>query len=568
MKEQNKRFYSTILLLVGALFVVVSGGIFVSRTWQYLPVLLKKLCVAGVTAGFFAGSVWTEKKSMLKRTPEVLYYLGVCFTGFTVISFLDTDGLGIYGCMTLAFLIMSVPVVWHYLKHRNLLDFLFQIFLTDGMVFCISRYTYLDGRRGALLAGTFLLLALGEMIYYLKKRAPEEKAMIIAGLTLYGIHVLFLFPGLLKYMMFDRNFFFGMLPTLMFTASVSMIYLSYRNAVLRTVQSISLFLCGFSFSAFAVLNICRTDSGVEAIGNVLFLGFLIGIVLTAVLERKELLLIESLMALLLSLEQISLAYGRLFLKNGSEWNGILSDLILNKPYVLGMIALLILWKVWKQHEDSESGVLEYLICWGLLGANVLLSYFWKDYSRYYGFAFWFVLALCLGAAHLRVIREARAGIYTLACAIGVGAMLSHEIIPVVFRGDGDYRVIADFSFEYKLIFLAIGIVLLGIIWYDISKNIRNVQFVMSCFLLVLLLLNNISRPALPNVLFLGITTLIMLIAAVVFRQKHYAIASAITLVLVVLYMTREIWTSIEWWVYLFAAGVGLIIFAIKREKAE
>ena len=54
-----------------------------------------------------------------------------------------------------------------------------------------------------------------------------------------------------------------------------------------------------------------------------------------------------------------------------------------------------------------------------------------------------------------------------------------------------------------------------------------------------------------------------------FRDKGMLFSSLITpLILIVLYLTRTFWLSIAWWVYLFAAGVGLILYAIKREKAE
>ena len=41
--EQNKKLFSTILMSVGAIFIIVAGGIFVSTTWQYIPEELKKL---------------------------------------------------------------------------------------------------------------------------------------------------------------------------------------------------------------------------------------------------------------------------------------------------------------------------------------------------------------------------------------------------------------------------------------------------------------------------------------------------------------------------------------------
>ena len=90
----------------------------------------------------------------------------------------------------------------------------------------------------------------------------------------------------------------------------------------------------------------------------------------------------------------------------------------------------------------------------------------------------------------------------------------------------------------------------------------------TCVLLGILLIQNLANQELLNVMFLAIVALIILIIASILKNREYSIASAVTLVLVVLYMTRAFWMSIAWWVYLFVAGIGLILFAIKKEKAE
>ena len=65
---------------------------------------------------------------------------------------------------------------------------------------------------------------------------------------------------------------------------------------------------------------------------------------------------------------------------------------------------------------------------------------------------------------------------------------------------------------------------------------------------------------------LGAVGVIILLAATITYHKDYVIASSVTLVLLVLYVTRDFWLSIEWWVYLFVAGVILVLVAIKQEK--
>lgn len=43
MGEHDKKASATLLMPVGILFIIVSGGIFVSSSWQYIPDMLKEV---------------------------------------------------------------------------------------------------------------------------------------------------------------------------------------------------------------------------------------------------------------------------------------------------------------------------------------------------------------------------------------------------------------------------------------------------------------------------------------------------------------------------------------------
>ena len=191
MEEKNKKVFSVILMMVGALFIVISGGIFVSQTWHYLPEAVKKLCIAGVTAGFFAGSYFAEKKSGLKRTPFLLYYLGVCFTGFTAMSLLAPWQAGFSAKLFLTFLLMSVPVALHFWRDRRLADLIFQILLADGMVLCFS-----EGNAMIFSLSLVTMLLAGFSCYF-SKNFPEERAMILTAQVFCWIHMAAAFPIIL-----------------------------------------------------------------------------------------------------------------------------------------------------------------------------------------------------------------------------------------------------------------------------------------------------------------------------------------------------------------------------------
>ena len=123
-----------------------------------------------------------------------------------------------------------------------------------------------------------------------------------------------------------------------------------------------------------------------------------------------------------------------------------------------------------------------------------------------------------------------------------------------------------FAVEVGSLLLGAGIVLLGIIWYDKKNGIRVFQFGFTCMTLLVLLIHNIMVEELACLMFLGIAGIVMLVLAAIKNHKEYVIASSATLSLLALYLTREFWLSIEWWVYLFVAGVVLVGIAIKKEK--
>ena len=42
----------------------------------------------------------------------------------------------------------------------------------------------------------------------------------------------------------------------------------------------------------------------------------------------------------------------------------------------------------------------------------------------------------------------------------------------------------------------------------------------------------------------------------------------IIIITVALYMTKDFWLSLSWWIYLLAAGLGLILFAAVNEMKK
>lgn len=556
MNEKNKKIYSTILMSVGVLFIIVSGGIFASKTWQYLPEAVKKLCLLVITGGLFAGSHIAGKKGGLKKTSTAFYYLAVCFTGFTSLSLLEWLQTGLYLRLIIALLAMSIPVVLHFAVNHNGADCLIQMLLSDGIAVCIWCWTMSDGLTmdkvcsiTAFTVSTVMML-LSVFIQYCQNSMPQEQGSRIGAIVFYCIHAVIALPHIL----ITDNIF----PAILLTASVSVLYRAWHTKEMRIVQSLTLFYLNLAIARFIIHNFFG-DMTTGTADTIFFIAFLLNIGITLLLDRREMLITNGIFATLCPLVQ-------LFIYLFCHYD--IFDSCVYYPFAGCMALALASWKYFRKTETGWPYILKLSGLWLIMEINTLAAFANKDYSIYYSFAFWFAILFLQASLLCHNIKTLASLWETFALLSVLRALLSNPFFSTFTWGEGASAVIIDFTLEYRCVLLGAGIALSGLIWYDKRKAIRTFQFIAVCILLGVLVCGNLAAQALPNILFLGISTLIMLLAATVMGQKSYAIAAALTLVLVVFYLTKAVWMSIAWWIYLFAAGVGLVIYAIKREKSE
>ena len=567
MDNKNKKIFSTILLVVGVLFIVVSGGIFVSKTWQYLPEIVKKLCLIAVTGGFFVGSYFAKENS-LNKTGTALFYLGVCFTGFSMMALLSSLSMEMEWKRALSLLAMAVPVGIHFYRDRNPIDLVIEIFLCDGMLVLLSGFgEYRLGSKVATLCFSVYTMALAALIYYCRKNGAELEAkrnedeeardgriMLVISCVAFALHLQGCIPCTLIHLFSRQSFFFGLFPILMLVAAVTVVWLAFdKPLILRLVHSAFLVYGAFGISVFFLQ---------EHFAMMIFFAFLIILIMMVALDRQELIIAGIGLAGLATMVQVIL-----YAVNGF---GMEMDRFAY-PYGICMGIAILIWKYFTKYDISWKQVGKIAAVFALMSVDAIFASGIETYAVNYAVAFFLALGWLLLSCFVDVVGKLEVvekAFQTGALVFGLIPLACNPIItPVIYGADG-MSVIADFNAEYRIIFMGLGIVLLGIIWYDIFEKIRFVQFVGTCLLLMVLIMHNLACPALPNVLFLGIGALTMLIVATLMKRKNYAIAAAATLILVALYLTKELWLSIAWWVYLFVAGIGLVIFAIKKEKAE
>lgn len=101
-----------------------------------------------------------------------------------------------------------------------------------------------------------------------------------------------------------------------------------------------------------------------------------------------------------------------------------------------------------------------------------------------------------------------------------------------------------------------------------TQIIRDTQTIGYVLLLLVLCLNAWAKASVINALILEVICLSLFFWAQVTKNRRWVRISGSIIVVISLYMTKGFWLSISWWVYLLAAGIGLIVFAAVNEKKK
>lgn len=556
MEDKNKKLFSTILMVVGTIFILVSGGIFVSSTWQYMPEGLKKFCLLLVTAGCFAGSEYVKRKWELKKTSFTLNYLGVGFLGYTSYSFLRMANISANISLLLMIGIMAIPMTIHFLRNRNILDFVLEIGLIDTAMILMtsvlsSAYPHLRAVEIALPTMSFVTLLMAAGVYVGKKYMEEETVLNLIATITAVVHMAIV-TCMASGTIFETNFLVNGLPMVLMAVSVTALYAAYENTVSRVFQSMYLFAATFTLTLFALQNLIPHE---DALISLIFLiPLVVNLGMMIVLDRTEMFVLNICGAGMMGFVQMVVYMV-------TEERGYFY------PYVFCMAAALVLSLLVKKTEHLHMCNWKVIMVWVLFGCNNLIAYFSNVYADKYVFWMWLAILMFLLSVISEEYRVLEALFRSFSLLFVYGCLLCNTVGYFNFY-KRPHWLGADFTVEYACLATAVFVVLLCKIWYDIFEEIRRLQFSSFCGILVALLCSNIYKEELPNVMFLAVVSLLVLVLSTFFHKKNYAIASAVTLILVVLYLTKSFWLSIAWWVYLFVAGVGLILYAVKREKAE
>lgn len=508
MEKKSKNQISTFLLIVGVIFILIAGSIFVTTAWQHLSEFGKRLILTAIVAGLYVASWRLREKGILAKTEHALYYLAAAGTGFITVSFLG-----------------GWSTANGYLEE----------------VVNSGAFNNADRAMWGLFATA---IAIGYRFF------KDKKVWDFGILAFVLINMFFL--------VFDANIndMAGIIPLLGLTLLASDRYKDTKKRGYRIFQSIGLITINhFYFYEFYEMLDDIVDF--RKYGEIwwLFMVLCVDIFIMAVFARTELIINTAVINWLLVLAQL--------FEGIDDWNGEVIHIYSIAPFALATaFGFYIMWK--REGEDSYRKLaLTHVIMAAFVFAIIIMTQ-----TNWYGSIGWDVLGIaamiiCVMIAFIFGIIDCRLVNDTAKRIMKTFALIFVELgmIFLSFIVSPD-----DFEVEICCTFFGAGIVLLGRIWYDKEKIMSIIQFVLTCIILGILLLHNIAVEELANLMFLGITGIIMLIVAAFKNRKEYVIAASVTLTLLAIYLTRQFWLSIEWWVYLFAAGVVLVGIAVKKER--
>lgn len=555
MERKQKNLISVLLLTVGVIFILVAGSIFVTTAWKYLPVFVKQLALLVVAAGMFGGSFLTSKNEKLGWISDTLFHVGNAFVGFFMIAIMGgvvenyTEGNAFK--VLVAAGAMMVPVIMKLIIKKKAFDFATLSILVD--IGFISGCVALEGSVKTyiyLLAG--FVLALTAVDYIQQKSGASDRGFQLCVCIVHLIHAIYYSLLTIGYSLCDETDLDSILFASVIVVVTGIAWLTRETVELRVCNS----LASFWLVIVAVLDVFNW---LEYAGSYRVAWFIITIVVSGMMvffAREE-------MTGLLVATAVIIPYGQLFFYWADAFTGLFSGMdsawsTTYYPYsiVLGIAFAVLYMMHYSEVENTwkESRLLK-------LAGLQLATGFWMWIASKMPEA-WVMVFFLLIAMNIFMIGIAfpDTGVKRVFRTIALPAFITAVLAQPFVEIPDAYTV------EWVCFLIAMGIVLFRFIWYDKKETFSILYFITICVLLGVLLLSDLISGGIGNVLILGLTGIVMLILASIQNNKKYVVASSVTLILLVLYLTREFWLSIAWWVYLFAAGVVLVLLAVKKAK--
>lgn len=612
-REPQGSFIGIAALAVGVLFVVLAGVIFVSTAWWTMPDMVKVLMILAFAAVFFGVSMAAEHLLQIHKTANACYVSGCIFLFLTVLA------AGGFGLLKPLFLNGDYGLYWWRVLSAGGVVMAAAMFLGirwfGGRFYTAACYWSVTANiilvlKAFGLSGTGVVQG---MAFY----ACLLMLLVLTGRgltnhrTFAGLHFM-IFAGLLivqcqSYgvsILFGRSFadpvhVDGVAGNLCSLAAVAFV-----SGLLAWKEERDLFKCAFQILVLEWIHL--GVSGIPAL-----MGFepemdqvlTVMAVLTALFFVAGRRLLPGLRCGVGDLiETVAVFYDILpvaFLAVLSSLFGICDSFEwrFQAEFLILVVLLAYMVKEWGKTFHLIRIILPFVL-WGtvspaatLLNELVLAADWWKwltivyvallmgwDFVKHDVFGpgiavisgFMILVAAIKGEPETETLWFLLLGIYILRYAnnpnlrkpVWTASMML--LTAAYFRQPWiSWPEIVEL--EMFLLPVAGNIYGLGRIWKG-SGEIGILQTMGFTICLLMLGADAVRSGQLADALILeGICLAVFLLAHVAGNRRWIRISGGF-LAAVAFYMTKDFWISLAWWVYLMAAGIGLIIFGAIREK--
>ena len=564
MEQKNNNQVSTFLMVVGICFIVVAGSIFASKAWQYVPDIAKQMVLAGVAIGSYIGAKKLELNGTMHKTSAALYYLGTAFLGLFVMllfggMWMEDGNQRVTGWNEISFILsglcMLLATAWRFAEKRTTFDFVLTALLADWVIMWIKMLADISVEASALLS------AAGILVYTMAYRnlhtwSWEKQGVECAFHVLYILHgVSFVFHLLLASAFMDGTM--ARLAMAVMTGTIVFITYTFYEVkeikVFRYLNSIA--VLWFVQSCVTLCGSLLKDTGLADIKLLdWFCFFTASYVIGLVTKRKEIIISMLVFGFIMPFVQVSITfdYHLLSATTHRETAYLPFTLVL----MAGMVYLL--WQAMDSRILETRECIRYIIVIAIQSVPMLVA--WHASRTFVD-----------GRVYL---------ILTTVSLLTCDLLCSHELVRVMLHilniimsviTAGSYTlewIPDDYKREWVCLLLLITILLFERMGEEIKNEMRGFKFVSITLMMVFLLLSGAIAGGIGNALILGAVGVVILVLASVYNNRAYAIMSSVVLLLLALYITRDFWFQIAWWIYLMIAGVVLVVIAVKKERGE
>ena len=567
MEREKRNQTASILMVVGIIFIVVAGTIFVSTTWRYLPAIGKQGILFLGTVFLFLASARMEKAGLLKKTEAALYYLATSCLGLFILSvcgeFMGTERklesyYGTNGWNTEAILIASIimilPVILRFVKKRTAFDFVMMALLADWILLWIGiagEYEWF----GSCVIAAVSLTAYALADYFSERWMGKGSSVELAFIVLYILHgINFVSHNLTLAWINDiLTFRLSLFVMALFMVGITVLMqMTRRHWIIRGFNSMAIYYSVITgvYLITELLESYTLQTQVWSGEMEHFAAFSLCALCMLIFARKEMIVVTVVWGMLLPFVQICCyVLSNLF---GGDYQV--------SPYIpfSGVLMLAVGILIYRRNmELSNEQMWGYIYAAIMQGLVMLVVFYASKHSFFVKGTYALLTLQCLTIAFCFRSRVVK-GVFR------TGALFFGEILLYI----SSYNILSDdYEVERFCLFVAAGVFLLSVIWDNYGSVMRSCQFAAMCVIMTIMLGNAMLEGEVGNALILGITGVAILVCAAVFNSRRYAVLSSVVLILLTLYLTRNFWSSIEWWVYLFAAGVVLVALAIRKERA-